>query len=86
MEPQVHHEKENVIDQIKRGPLGKFFNKKKEVEHKEEVPATVETTEEPTVAAAVVEEEPVASAGKFRKCTCEFYYSVIKLIFFFFNS
>ncbi|KAG2194144.1 hypothetical protein INT47_004214 [Mucor saturninus] len=59
VEPQTHHEKENVIDQIKRGPLGKFFNKKKEVEHKEETPAEV-ATEEPT--AAVVEEEPAVAA------------------------
>ncbi|KAI7894543.1 uncharacterized protein EV154DRAFT_498142 [Mucor mucedo] len=62
VEPQTHHEKENVIDQIKRSPLGKFFNKKKEVEHKEETPADV-TTEEPTAAvAAVVEEEPAVAA------------------------
>lgn len=56
-------ERENVIDQIKRSPLGKFFNKKKEVEHKE-----VEPKEEVTEVAPVVEEPQVAveePAGKF---------------------
>ncbi|KAI8997492.1 hypothetical protein BDB01DRAFT_771307 [Pilobolus umbonatus] len=39
--------KDNVIDQIKRGPLAKFFNKKKEpTEHKEETTEVTETTED----------------------------------------
>lgn len=71
--PAHKEHKDNVIDTIKKGPLGKFFKKKEPntAEHAKE-----ETTEaavpETTEAAAVTEEapvaetnEPVAAAGKF---------------------
>ncbi|KAI9470525.1 MAG: hypothetical protein EXX96DRAFT_622737 [Benjaminiella poitrasii] len=49
----------NVIDTLKKGPLGKFFNKKKETEQpKEENTVAVEPV---TVPVAPKEEEPVAA-------------------------
>jgi hypothetical protein len=64
--------KDNVIDTIKKGPLGKFFKKKETTEHaKEEVTteAAVDTTEtvEETPVAEATEAAAVETAGKFSK-------------------
>ncbi|KAI9256401.1 hypothetical protein EDC94DRAFT_616359 [Helicostylum pulchrum] len=61
-EPVVaeHTEKENVLDQIKRSPLGKLFKQKKEAEHKEaHTPEAPVIAEPDVVVAAAVEETPV---------------------------